>query len=157
MQPIFGILDPGIDYESGGQNGKAGDFQDGYVVGLKHWQNGSTISGTNGITVYPEGFVVYTGTGDASGDEVFNVIKILVVDNKVWVWWNDLLLSPSAGDSINLPEPVDVSDPFYTISDVMKYGKFGVRLWPGAQLRRFVLRSRPTKFSEYTLGQVEVG
>lgn len=158
LQPQVGILNPTSIYNSSDTNVNdyVGAMEAGYTVGSTHWQDGSTSSGTSGITVNPEGFVCYTGTGTTGGDEVFNVLQILVVDSKCWVWWNGLLMSPNTADSAILPTPVDVTTPYFPLPDVVQYGKFGVRLFPGSKLRRFIIKSRPSKHSEFSYGQVEV-
>lgn len=157
LQPMVGTLDTSVVYDGDGtQNDAAFGFADGYTVGIEHWQDGATTSGTSGITSSPENFVVYTGTGVTGGDEVFNVLKVLIIDNQVWMWWNDLLMAPSQALSAVLAFPVDISTPYFPIQDEVQYGKFGLRLWPGAKLRRFIVRSRPTRFSTTTLGQLEI-
>lgn len=157
MQPTVGLLDTTINYggDDGVRNDNAGTFEEGYAVGGKNWQDGAVIQGSTGISSFPNGFIVYTGSG-GSGEEVFNILRIKVEDYKVWIWWNDLLLPPSITENAALPTPMDISSPYYPIMDVVQYGKFGLRLWPGAKIRRFIVKSKPTKFSEFTFGQLEV-
>lgn len=158
LQTKVGILDPTAIYEASDSNVNdfAGQFLPGYAVGLANWQDGATASGTTGISSHPDGFVVYNGSR-VSGDDVFNVAQVLIQDQKLWIWWNGLLMAPSSADSALLPTPVDISTPYYPITDIVEYGKFGVRLFPGAKLRRFIVRSKPVLFSEFSLGQIEVG
>lgn len=159
MQPMVGTLNTAVQYgtlASIPADNYVGSFDDGYAVGRRYWQDGATLTTTtSGISVDPDGFVVYTGVSGES--ELYNVIKILVDEQKVWLWWNDLLVPPSTAESAELSSPVDISTPYFPITDVVQYGKFGLRLWPGAKVRRFIVRSRPVRFSEYTLGQLEIG
>lgn len=157
LQPQVGILDPTMHYSgSGGVADLAGAMMPGYAVGTTNWQNGATSSGTGATTSAPAGFIVYTGA-KPGGTEVFNVLQVLVFDQQLWLWWNGLLMAPNSIDSGLLATPVDIATPYYPITDVVEYGKFGVRLFPGAKIRRFIVRSKPIKFSQYSLGQLEVG
>ena len=158
MQPIVGTLNMATPYKASDTpiNDLAGDFAAGYAVGNSHWQDGVAANNSSLISASPEGFIVYTGSG-STVEEIFNILRVKVEDNKVWIWWNDLLLSPNQTDSALLPTPVDISTPYFPITDSVQYGKFGIRLWPGAKLRRFIIRSKPVKFSEFTFGQIEVG
>lgn len=156
LQPQVGILDPTSAYSSDVRTNLAGTLMPGYAVGTQCYQDGATVSGTGGITTFPAGFVIYDGSV-LSQTEVFNVLQVLLLDNQLWVYWNGLLMAPNAANSGLLPSPVDISTPYYPITDVVSYGKFGVRLFPGSKLRRFIVRSKPTKFSQFSLGQLEVG
>lgn len=158
MQPRVGILDMAAAYRSSDANinDLAADFMPGYMVGNDHTQDGYVYTDSTGVTTSPEGFIVYEGAGNAN-EELYNILRVKVEDNKIWVWWNNLLCSPNSAACAVLATPVDVTSPYYPFSDVVQYGKFGLRLWPGARLRRFIVRSKPVKFSEFTLGQLEVG
>lgn len=164
MTPIVGTLDMSVEYHpldisgsgfitGGEQSGLLDNFvQDfsTYEDGSTYWQIGSAETSTSGLDVSTEGFYILNGGVIAQGSvgagtEYYNVLKIMVNESQVWMWWNNLLLPPAGS-----------SNPYYTITDVVKYGKFGLRLWPGALLRRAVVRSKMHMFSEYSLGQLEL-
>lgn len=145
MTATVGLLDLDTTYASDAA-GTGDDFVRGITGGVSsatYWQNGATTTGS-GVTSSVDGFYVLSG-GIAQNTEYYNILRLMVIENQVWVWWNDLLI-PTVGGS-----------PYFTMpSTTAKYGKFGVRLWPGAKLRRMVVRSKLFAFSEFTLGQLEL-
>jgi hypothetical protein len=154
MTPTIGTLDMGVDYNLENSaptepfDNFVQDFTD-YEDGATYWQNGTAETTTTGITTSDEGFYILNGGVIAqgsvgAGQEYYNVLKIMVNESQAWMWWNNLLIPP------------DGSNPYFTINDVVKYGKFGLRLWPGARVRRVIVRSKLHQFSEYTLGQLEL-
>jgi len=148
MQPIVGTLDMGTEYNL--ESTSPTDIADNFIQdfsssedGSVYWQNGEAETTTSGITTSESGFYILNG-GVVSTVEYYNVLKIMVNEGQVWMWWNNLLL------------PADTGNPYYTITDVVKYGKFGLRLWPGSKVRRVILRSKLHQFSEFSLGQLEL-
>lgn len=164
VQFKVGTLDMSVPYE----DDQAGDDVDDYVRGLAEgyavsavYSQAGTFTGVGAQPdASPEGFVVYDGGAQVGGtqDEYWNRLEIMVRDDQVWIWWNQLLIPPSTTLSSSLPSPVSVDTPYYPI-DVdpnRQFGKFGCRMWPGSTLRRFDLRTQMTIFSEFTYGQLEV-
>ena len=148
LKPTVGLLDMGTTYNLENTSPTfvldnfVEDFSD-YEDGSTYWQNGSAETSTSGITTSDDNFYIVNG-GVVSSTEYYNSLKIMVLEGNVWMWWNNMLLPPSG------------STPYFTITDVVKYGKFGLRLWPGARVRRMIVRSKLHRFSEYTLGQLEL-
>lgn len=150
------------------ENDIAADDVDDYVRGMEAGYTVSAVYSQSGVftgvgtqpDASPDGFVVYEGGAQIGGDldEYWNKLEIMLRDDQVWVWWNELLIPPSTTLSAGLPTPVTVTTPYFPIdTDVNKrYGKCGMRLWPGAMLRRFELRTQSTQFSEFSYGQLEV-
>lgn len=163
LQIKVGTLDMGTAYE----NDAAGDADD-YVRGLEAGYAVSAVYSQAGVftgvgtqpSASPEGFVVYDGGAQVGGDqsEYWNRLEIMVRDDQVWVWWNQLLIPPNAALSASLPTPVTISTPYFTlpVDPNRQFGKFGMRMWPGATIRRFDLRTQLSQFSEFTYGQLEV-
>ena len=154
MQPIVGTLDMSTPYALGsvgsgsGESGSVGTTDDyikdfaAHADGSLYWQNGSAETSATGITVSTGGFYILTG-GVYSSTDYYNVLRVMTIEDKVWMWWNNLLLPSS-------------TTPYFTITDSVRYGKFGVRLWPGAKLRRVIMRNKLFGFSEFSLGQIEL-
>lgn len=163
VQFKVGTLDMSRPYEE-----DIGDDVDDFVRGLAPGYAVSAIysqAGTySGIGTQPDaspdGFVVYDGGAQIGGtlDEYWNRLEIMVRDNQVWIWWNQLLIPPSSVLSAGLDTPVTIDTPYYPImfSTYRPFGKIGARLWPGATVRRFDIRTQITTFSEFTYGQLEV-
>lgn len=163
VQFKVGTLDMSRPYEE-----DIGDDVDDYVRGLAPGYAVSAIysqAGTySGVGTQPDsspdGFVVYDGGAQVGGtlDEYWNRLEIMVRDNQVWIWWNQLLVPPSATLSSTLPTPVTIDTPYYPIefSQYRPFGKMGARLWPGATIRRFDVRTQISLFNEFTYGQLEV-
>lgn len=163
LQVKVGTLDMETAYE-----GDIADDSDDYVRGLAGGYAVSAVysqTGTfTGVGTQPDatpaGFVVYDGGAQIGGDldEYWNRLEIMVRDDQVWVWWNQLLIPPNAVLSAALDTPVTVSTPYFplTVDPNKQFGKFGVRMWPGAALRRFDLRTQLSQYSEFTYGQLEV-
>jgi len=163
VQFKVGTLDMSRPYEE-----DIGDDVDDYVRGLAPGYAVSAIysqAGTfSGVGIQPDaspdGFVVYDGGAQIGGtlDEYWNRLEIMLRDNQVWIWWNQLLIPPSTTLSATLPTPVSIETPYYPIefNQYRPFGKMGARLWPGATIRRFDVRTQITLFNEFTYGQLEV-
>jgi hypothetical protein len=163
VQFKVGILDMSVPYEE-----DLPDDVDDYVRGL---QAGYTVSaiysqaGTyTGVGAQPDssvdGFVVYDGGMQVGGEqeEYWNRLEIMVRDDQVWLWWNKLLIPPSTIASAQLPTPVAVETPYFPTDNdsLTRFGKFGMRMWPGATIRRADVRTQLTLFNEFSYGQLEV-
>jgi len=163
MQVKVGKLDMGSPYENDSEN----DVDD-YVRGLESGYSVSAVYSQagmfNGVATQPaanpNGFVVYDGGQITGGQltEYWNRLEIMVRDDQVWVWWNQLLIPPSSTLSSNLPTPVTVKTPYFPIKvdPQDQYGKTGLRMWPGTKIRRMDIRTQLTIFSEFTYGQLEI-
>lgn len=147
MTPVVGTLSMNPDYEydnvSEVGDNLIRDFEGSPLIGSTYWQDGEAELTASEITSSEDGFVIYNGGVNVTS-EVYNVMRIMTINDQVWIWWNDLLL------------PYTSDQPYFTIVDQIKYGKFGLRLWPGAKLRRFIVRSKIEQFSEFTLGQLSL-
>lgn len=148
LQPTVGALDMSEDYGLDTSTNSFDDFVRGFSSssnGDTYWQDGSAETTITGLKTSVDGFYILNGGVATNGTEYYNVLKIMVNESRVWMWWNDLLMSPA-----------NSSNAYFTISDVVRYGKFGVRLWPGAKLRRIIVRSKVHQFSEYSNGQISI-
>lgn len=163
VQFKIGMLDMSLPYED-----DASDDNDDYIRGLAPgyavsavYSQAGTFTGVGAQPdASPEGFVVYDGGAQIGGtqDEYWNRLEVMVRDDQVWIWWNQLLIPPSGTLSANLPTPVAIDTPYFPIGldPNRQFGKFGCRMWPGSTVRRFDLRTQMTIFSEFTYGQLEV-
>jgi hypothetical protein len=106
------------------------------------------------------GFVVYEGGSVVAGqqDEYWNRIEIMVRDDQVWVWWNQLLIPPNTDASAALTTPVSITSPYYTSpnSTYTSFGKYGVKMFPGAKLRQMDVRTQMTLMNEFVYGQLNL-
>ena len=163
LQFKVGQLDMSLAYEDDDSDdnddyirGLAG----GYAVSAVYSQAGTFTGVGAQPDASPEGFVVYDGGAQIGGsqDEYWNRLEIMVRDDQVWIWWNQLLIPPSSTLSANLATPVVIDTPYFpiTVDPNRQFGKFGCRMWPGTTLRRFDLRTQITIFSEFSYGQLEV-
>jgi hypothetical protein len=132
----------------------------GYAVSAIYSQAGTFTGVGTQPSASPEGFIVYDGGAVVGGtqDEFWNRLEVMVRDDQVWIWWNQLLIPPSATLSSSLPTPVEVNTPYFPVTQDpdKQFGKFGLRMFPGAKVRRMDLRTQITLFNEFTYGQLEV-
>ena len=132
----------------------------GYAVSAQYTQAGLFTGVGTQPEASPESFVVYEGGEQVSSEvsEFWNRLLIMVRDEQVWIWWNDLLIPPSTTLSAALATPVTISTPYFVIDtdSNRQYGKNGLRLWPGSKVRRMDVRSQLSTHSEFTLGQLEI-
>lgn len=164
IQFKVGTLDMSLPYEEDVIADDADDFvrglAPGYAVSAVYSQAGVFSGVGTQPDASPEGFVVYDGGAQIGGSlsEYWNSIDIMLRDNQVWIWWNKLLIPPHANLSANLPTPVNITTPYFTIdTDINRqFGKAGVRMWPGASIRRFDVKTQIGLFSEYTNGQLSI-
>lgn len=164
VQFKVGVLDMSLPYEDNIDADDADDYvrglAGGYTVSANYSQAGTFTGVGAQPDASPEGFIVYDGGAQIGGslDEYWNRLEIMLRDDQVWIWWNQLLIPPNATLSANLPTPVTVNTPYFPIEidPNRQCGKFGCRMWPGSTLRRFDLRTQMTVFSEFTYGQLEV-
>lgn len=159
-----GTLDMATGYES-----DITDDVDDYVRGLAAGYTVSSIytqsasySGVGTVpTVNYDGWLVYDGglpTGtDAGTTEYWNELEIMYRSGQVWIWWNNWLIPPNAELNSALDTPVVTNTPYFPVTDpTNEYGKFGMRLWPGARIRRILLRAPTRNYSVYSRGQLEL-
>lgn len=163
MQVKVGTLDMSVAYEddqAGDQDDLVRGLEEGYTVSAVYSQSGTFTGVGTKPDVSPDGFVVYDGGTQVGGDqdEYWNRLEVMVRDDQVWVWWNELLIPPSTSESANLSTPVSVDSPYFpvTVDSNNQFGKYGCRLWPGSIMRRYDLRTQLTTFSEFTRGQLSV-
>lgn len=160
-----GTLDMSLPYEGDDADDDADDFvrglAAGYAVSAVYSQDAPFTGVGTQPTSSPEGFVVYDGGTQVGGTqaEYWNTLEIMLRDNQIWIWWNRLLVSPSSTLSAALASPVDIDTPYFTVeADAARtFGKTGLRLWPGAKVRRVDVRTQITLFNEFIYGQLEVG
>lgn len=163
LQFKVGTLDMGRAYEDdnlGTSDDLVRGLAPGYVVSSVYKQS-TTYSGLGSQpSTNISGFVVYEGGAVIGGtfSEYWNRLEIMVRDNQLWVWWNKLLIPPDANLSANLLTPVVISTPYYSIpyDTYNNFGKFGVRMFPGAKLRKIDIRSQMTLMSEFSYGQLDI-
>lgn len=166
VQFLVGTLDMNARYQSNyAGEGGSGQFDNqvrglsaGYTVSQIYVQDGPFDGSGDRPTSTPSDFVCYDGGEYAAGQEAWNVLEIMQEEDAVWLWWNGLLVSPSTVLSAQLIAPVDVATPYFPISipTGQKVGRVGMRLWPGALVRRFEVKAQATRFSEYQYGQILV-
>jgi hypothetical protein len=146
--------------------GDAADDSDDFVRGLSPGYAVSAIYSQAGVfsgvgtqpEASPSGFVAYTGGGVVGGalSEYWNNLEIMHRDNQVWIWWNRLLIPPSTLLSGALPTPVSIDTPYFpvTVPPTKLFGKYGVRMWPGATIRNIDVKTQANMFSEFAYGQL---
>lgn len=164
LQAKVGTLDMGLPYEEDIDNNDLDDYvrglEPGYAVSAIYSQAGTFTGVGTQPSASPSGFVVYDGGSVIGGtqSEYWNRLEIMVRDDQVWIWWNQLLIPPSSTLSSNLPTPVSIDTPYFPIAvdPNNQNGKTGLRMWPGSKLRRIDMRSQLTLFSEFTYGQLEI-
>ena len=164
LQVKVGQLDMGLPYEEDVNEDDIDDYvrglEPGYAVSAIYSQAGTYNGIGTSPAASPTGFVVYDGGAVVGGkqSEYWNRIEIMVRDDQVWIWWNQLLIPPSSTLSSNLPTPVSINTPYFPIKvdPQDQYGKVGLRMWPGSKIRRLDIRSQLTLFSEFTYGQLEI-
>lgn len=103
-------------------------------------------------SVNNSGFVVYDG-GSVSGTEYWNVLEIMQRGSEVWIWWNGLLVPPNS-DLSDVTTEIDT--PYFPVSLTESYGKFGMRMWPGASVRKVEVNGQVSNYSEYIHGQLSL-
>jgi hypothetical protein len=112
----------------------------------------STSTDVDGFKVYDGGLLPAVVNGQT---EKWNDLIIMLRDNQLWVWWNNLLISPDPTLSSQLPTPVAVNTPYWPINK-MPIGKVGFRLWPGATIRDVVISDQLDSFNEFVLKQLTI-
>lgn len=162
VQFRVGTLDMDLPYEDNVLS-EVDDFvrglAPGYTVSNIYSQAGTFTGVGSQPDSTPDAFVVYEGGRQIGGPEpeYWNKLEVMVREGQVWVWWNDLLIPPSPQLSASLPSPQTVNTPYFPISTgVRRFGKFGLRLWPHATVRRVELRTQISLMSEFAKGQLEI-
>lgn len=163
VQFKVGNLDMSLPYEQD----ESDDFDDfvrglapGYAVSAVYSQAGTFTGVGTPPQSSPNDFIIYDGGSQIGGSnsEYWNRLEVMVRDDQVWIWWNQLLIPPSSALNANLDTPVTINTPYFPIevSPNKQFGKNGLRLWPGSSIRRIDIRTQATMFSEFTYGQLEV-
>lgn len=163
LQFKVGTLDMSLPYEediSDDIDDYVRGLASGYAVSAVYSQAGTFTGVGTQPSVSPEGFVVYDGGAQIGGtqDEYWNRLEVMLRDDQIWIWWNQLLIPPSTTLSAGLPTPVTIDTPYFpiTVDTNQQIGKVGMRMWPGSKIRRMDVRTQITLFSEFTYGQLEV-
>jgi hypothetical protein len=164
LQFKVGILDMSLPYEDDIFDDDSDDFvrglTPGYAVSAIYSQSGTFTGVGTQPQSSPSGFVVYDGGAQIGGlqEEYWNRLEVLVKDDQLWIWWNRLLIPPSPTLSAALPTSVSIDTPYFpiTLNPNRQFGKNGLRMWPGAKIRRVDIRTQATVFSEFTYGQLEI-
>lgn len=158
-----GTLDMSLPYEediTGDDDDFVRGLAPGYAVSAVYQQSGTYTGVGDRPDSSPEGFVVYDGGAVVGGDypEYWNRLEVMLRDDQIWIWWNRLLIPPNPALSALLPTPVAVNTPYFptSIDQTRLNGKVGMRMWPGATLRRMDVRTQMTLFNEFVYGQLEV-
>lgn len=163
VQFKVGFLDMSLPYE-GDTSDDSDDFvrglSPGYAVSAIYSQAGTFSGVGTQPDASPSGFVAYSGGAVIGGlqPEYWNTLEIMHRDDQVWIWWNRLLVPPSSILSRDLPTPVLIDTPYFTTTTnvTKQFGKYGVRMWPGATLRAMDIRSQSNLYSEFTYGQLSL-
>lgn len=161
VQFKVGFLDMSLPYE-GDTVDDTDDFvrglSPGYAVSAIYSQAGTFSGVGTQPAASPSGFVAYNGGAVVGGaqSEYWNTLEIMHRDNQVWIWWNRLLIPPSTLLSGALPTPVSIDTPYYpvTVPSTKLFGKYGVRMWPGASIRNIDVKTQANMYSEFTYGQL---
>jgi len=164
LQFKVGKLSMSTPYEldiSGPDDDTVRGFKPGeFTVSKTYSQIGFISDGIgDGVESEPSEFKVYDGgllpapVDDQS--EKWNELIVLRRGTKLWVWWNNLLISPDPEASAALPTPVSVNTPYFPVNP-MDVGKVGFRLWPTAVIRDVVIKDKAESFNEYGLGQISL-
>jgi hypothetical protein len=166
LQFKAGILDQSLPYELN-QDTDLDDLvrglRPGYTVSQVHTQDGIITDGIgDGIVSDPTNFKVYEG-GELAIPvdgmvEKWNELLVMARDDQVWVWWNDMLVSPDAEASAALPTPVTGLEniAYFPMEFPLEIGKVGMRLWPGSVVRTAEISDQNMAFNEFTLGQLAI-
>lgn len=128
----------------------------GYAVSAQYSQaNLYNGTGSKPLSV-PDAFVIYDGGAVLGGSrsEYWNELEVMIRDNQLWVWWNKLLIPPDPDANLLLPTPVTINTPYFNIND--GYGKFGLRMFPGAVIRSCELRTQTVQFNEFVNGNLKI-
>jgi hypothetical protein len=163
LQFKAGLLDMSVPYDLDLGAEAADDlvrgFKPGFAVSRIYTQNGFITSNEEPQSE-PTDFKVYTGgflPFEIDGQtERWNALEIMLRDDQLWVWWNNLLVNPSVEDSAGLPTPVIINTPFFPFKTPADIGKVGFRLWPGTKVRSVEVRDQAKHFSEFIHGQLEL-
>lgn len=156
MRVLSGVLGMGTLYQSNG----AGDLDDyirgfeaGYVVSTTYAQDGLW----DGLGTPPDsnvsGFNIVSGTA-GTGTERWNRLEVMVKDNRLWMWWNGLLIPPNTQSSALLPVPVNITSQYYPFEPIYDLGKLVLRMWPGLVIRRAQVMTQNVHVNEYQNGQI---
>lgn len=165
LQFFVGHLDMSLPYQFDAPTDEVDDFvrglAPGYAVSAVYSQSGVWSGVGTQPAATPRGFKFYDGGAVSGGDsgEYWNKIEVMLRDSQVWIWWNGLLIPPSPALNSLLSTPVSINTPFYPIDfnpTNQPFGKCGLKLWPGAKIRRMDIKSQVILFSEFSYGQITI-
>ena len=156
LQFKAGILDMIYPYELN----ETGTITDNLIRGLRpnaytiskiYTQNGFINNPDNkgDITTSDANFIVYDGGYYNTTDEQWNTLELIYRFPQLWVWWNNLLITP-----LNDPTPIDPNanpcdTSYFPMQIDFPVGKYGLRLWPGAKIRQIEIRDKLRSINEY--------
>lgn len=165
LQFLIGQLDMSLPYELDAPTDEIDDFvrglAPGYAVSAVYSQAGVWSGVGTQPSSTPRGFKFYDGGAVSGGDyaEYWNRIEIMLRDSQVWIWWNGLLIPPNPSLNSLLPTPVSINTPYFPIDfnpANQPFGKCGLKMWPGAKIRRMDIKSQVSLFSEFSYGQITI-
>jgi len=164
LQIKVGILDVNEPYELDRGTDPNDDLvygmAPGYTVSRVMTQDGFIIAGNEDPNSDPTGFRVYKGGNlivPINGvNEAWNLLEIMYRDSQCFIWWNGLLVPPDQDASLQLPDPVVVNTPYFPLISNVEIGKVGMRMWPGATVRKIEIRDQASQISEYQYGQLQM-
>jgi hypothetical protein len=161
MQLRVGLLDMSVPYEYDEEVTIADDLIKGFRPGqyaVSRWftQNGFWTGPDSDVSGSPEQFIVYQGGWISDTQQQWNILELMVRDDQLWAWWNGIILAPDPFENSQLPVPVPVDTPYFDISAFPTYGKYGLRMWPGAKIRSVEIRDQNMLANELLHGQLEI-
>lgn len=122
-----------------------------YTVSKIYSQTGfiSDPSDSSNIVVSDPNFIVYDGGYYNTSDEQWNTLELIYRFPQLWVWWNNLLITP-LGDPTSIDSNANPCDTSYFPMQIdFPVGKYGLRLWPGAKIRQIEIRDKLKSINEY--------
>ena len=165
LQMVAGLLDMGRAYELNIDEDLSDDFVRDFRAGTKilssiMTQDGFIVNGTETPDTTPESFRVVDGgtlPNPLDGElELWNILELMYRDGQLWIWWNGLLIPPSASLTAGQTNPVNVTTPYFPIDPIYELGKVGLRLWPGAIIRDVEIRDQLISYNEFVHGQLQL-
>lgn len=157
LQFKAGILDMTYPYELNAPDTVTDNLVRGlrpnaYTVSKVYSQTNfvSDPNDTSNISTSDNNFIIYNGGYyNTAGDEQWNQLEILYRAPQLWVWWNNLLITP-LGDPTSIDSNANPTSTQYFPMDIdFPVGKIGLRLWPGAKIRQIEIRDKLRLINEY--------
>jgi hypothetical protein len=157
LQFKVGILDITQPYEldepgDAAENMVRGMSPQEYAVSKIYTQEGfiNDPADTDDIIVSDPNFIIWNGGFyGTENKESWNTLEILYRFPQVWIWWNNLLITP-LGNPLSIDPNARVVNTQYFPMDIdFLIGKTGLRLWPGAKIRSIEIRDKLKYINEY--------